>query len=61
LTSQLLSLKWTLDFSFDAPAAEEAKPTVDVGTGLSLDSLDDFLSEHKAEPEVVEPEAYTSR
>jgi hypothetical protein len=36
--------KMDLDFSFDAPATEEAKPSVDVGTGLSLDSLDDFLS-----------------
>jgi pilus assembly protein FimV len=48
--------KMDLDFSFDAPAAEEAKPSIDIGTGLSLDSLDDFLSEHKAEPKVVEPE-----
>ena len=48
--------KMDLDFSFDTPAAEEAKPSIDIGTGLSLDSLDDFLSEHKAEPEVVAPE-----
>ena len=45
-----------LDFSFDAPAVEEAKPSVDVGTGLSLDSLDDFLTEHTSVPEVVELE-----
>lgn len=42
------------NFSFDEPAvvAEEEKSSIDAGTGLSLDSLDDFLSEHK-EPEPV--------
>jgi hypothetical protein len=55
-----LSLKWIWIFLLMHLPAEEAKPSIDIGTGLSLDSLDDFLSEHKAEPEVVE-QAYTSR
>lgn len=49
-----------LDFAFETPEPEPIK--TDVGTGLSLDSLDDFLAEHKideqAEPAVeVSPAA----
>ncbi len=45
-----------LDFKFETPEPEPAK--TDLGTGLSLDSLDDFLAEHKIEEQAkptVEP------
>jgi len=45
-----------LDFKFETPEPEPVK--TDVGTGLSLDSLDDFLAEHKIEEQAkpaIEP------
>jgi len=50
-----------LDFKLDDvkfEVAEEVKPNV--GTGLSLDSLDDFLAEHKIDTSAAEKEAPTT-
>lgn len=41
-----------LDFAFETPVEPEPIKT-DIGTGLSLDSLDDFLAEHKIEAEPI--------
>lgn len=53
----------SLDFSFNSAAFTEEEPVAkkSFDTGLSLDSLDDFLAEHKTEvaPELEEPKVET--
>jgi pilus assembly protein FimV len=62
-TEQPVALDQGLDFSFAAAALVEEEPVAkkSFDTGLSLDSLDDFLAEHKTEmaPALEEPKAET--